>query len=97
MRKRGFSVVEVVSYCHTTFGRANDMKSPIKMMRQLKENSITVSAAQRLGEELPADKIVRGVFHDEEKPEYTELYDQVIERAHGPLPPRRRNVRRGWF
>ena len=97
MRKRGFSVVEVVSYCHTTFGRANDMKSPIKMMRALKENSLTVRAAERLGEDLPSDKIVRGVFHDEEKPEYTELYDQVIEKASGPLPPRRRSVRRGWF
>jgi 2-oxoglutarate ferredoxin oxidoreductase subunit beta len=97
MRKRGFSVVEVVSYCHTTFGRANDMKSPIKMMRALKENSLTVGAAERLGEDLPADKIVRGVFHDEDKPEFTELYDQVIERASGPLPPRRRSVRRGWF
>jgi 2-oxoglutarate ferredoxin oxidoreductase subunit beta len=97
MRKRGFSVVEVVSYCHTTFGRANDMKSPIKMMRALKENSLTVGAAERLGEDLPADKIVRGVFHDEDKPEFTELYDQVIERASGPLPPRRRTVRRGWF
>jgi 2-oxoglutarate ferredoxin oxidoreductase subunit beta len=97
MRKRGFSVVEVVSYCHTTFGRANDMKSPIKMMRALKENSLTVGAAERLGEDLPADKIVRGVFHDEDKPEFTELYDQVIEKASGPLPPRRRSVRRGWF
>jgi 2-oxoglutarate ferredoxin oxidoreductase subunit beta len=97
MRKRGFSVVEVVSYCHTTFGRANDMKSPIKMMRALKENSLTVRAAEKLGEDLPADKIVRGVFHDDDKPEFTELYDQVIDRASGPLPPRRRSVRRGWF
>jgi hypothetical protein len=36
------------------------------------------------------------VFHDEDKPEFTELYDQVIEQAHGPLPPRKRKVRRGW-
>jgi 2-oxoglutarate ferredoxin oxidoreductase subunit beta len=73
------------------------MKSPIKMMRALKENSLTVRAAERLGEDLPSDKIVRGVFHDDDKPEFTELYDQVIERASGPLPPRRRSVRRGWF
>ncbi len=97
MRKRGFAVVEAVSYCHTTFGRANDMKSPIKMMRVLKETSITVQAARKLGNELPDDKIVRGVCHDEEKPEFTELYDQIIERAHGSPPPRRRKVRRGWM
>ena len=97
MRNKGFSVVEVVSYCHTTFGRVNNMKSPIQMMRQLKENSITVQAAEKLGDDLLEDKIVRGVFRDEEKPEFTELYDQVIEQAHGPLPPRKRTVRRGWF
>ena len=97
MRKQGFSLVEVVSYCHTTFGRANRLKSAVQMMQLLKDNSVTVQAAEKLGDEMPQDRIVRGVFHDEEKPEFTELYDQVIERAHGPLSPRRRKVRRGWL
>jgi 2-oxoglutarate ferredoxin oxidoreductase subunit beta len=96
VRKRGFSMVEVVSYCHTTFGRANNLKTPVENMRLLKENSISVRAAQKLGEDAEPGSIVRGVLQDEEKPEYTDLYDQVVERAHGPLPPRRRNVRRGW-
>jgi 2-oxoglutarate ferredoxin oxidoreductase subunit beta len=96
MRKQGFSAVEVVSYCHTTYGRVNKMKSPIQMMHWLKDSSITLQAAKKLGEELPDDRVVRGVFRDEEKPEFTELYDQVIEQAHGPLPPRKRKVRRGW-
>lgn len=97
IRKKGFSVVEVVSYCHTTFGRANNMKSPVQMMRMLKDNSITVRAAEQLDEEVNGGKIVRGVFRDEEKPEFTELYDRVIEQAHGPLSPRKRKVRRGWI
>ncbi len=96
MRKRGFSVVEAVSYCHTTFGRANNLKSAVDMMRLLKENSVSVTAAEKLGDELPKDQIVRGVLHDEEKPEFTELYDQLIEQAHGSPPPRKRRVRRGW-
>ena len=95
VRKNGFALVEAVSYCHTTFGRANNMKSPIDMMRQLKDNSITVQAAKKL-EEPPVDRIVRGVFCDVDKPEFTDLYDQVIEQAHGSLPPRKRKVRRGW-
>ena len=97
MRKQGFALVEAVSYCHTTFGRANNLKSPIAMMNLKKENSITISAADKLGDELPADKIVRGVFHDEEKPEFTELYDAIIEQAHGPVATRKRKVRRGWI
>jgi 2-oxoglutarate ferredoxin oxidoreductase subunit beta len=97
MRKQGFSVVEAVSYCHTTFGRANSMKSPVQMMRLLKDNSTTIRGAEKLGEEADGSKIVRGVFRDEEKPEFTELYDRVIEQAHGPLSPRKRKVRRGWI
>ena len=97
MRKQGFSVVEVVSYCHTTFGRANNIKSPVQMMRLLKENSVTLRGADKLDDEPGESKIVRGVLRDEEKPEFTELYDQLIERAHGPLSPRKRKVRRGWI
>jgi 2-oxoglutarate ferredoxin oxidoreductase subunit beta len=96
VRKEGFALVEVASYCHTTFGRANNIKSPIEMMRRLKDNSLTRSAAEKLGDELDPDRIVRGVFRDDERPEYTELYDRVIEQAHGSLPPRKRKVRRGW-
>lgn len=94
--KRGFSLVEVMSYCHTTFGRANKMGSPIQMMRQLKENTITVGAAERQ-EEGTVGKIVRGVFRDEDKPEFTELYDQMTQEAHGTPPPRKRLVRKGWI
>jgi len=96
VRKEGFALVEVVSYCHTTFGRANNIKSPIAMMRQLKDNSISRQAADKLGDDLEPEQIVRGVFRDDDRAEYTQLYDQVIERAHGSLPPRKRKVRRGW-
>ena len=94
--KKGFAVVEAVSYCHTTFGRANDLKSPIAMMQALKERGVTQRAAEKLEGDDLGDKIVRGVFRDADLAEYTELYDQVIERAHGSPPLRKRKVRRGW-
>ena len=96
MRKRGFAVIEAVSYCHTTFGRLNDLKSPVQMMRHLKDQSITIQAAEKVGDELPKESIVRGVFHNEDKPEFTELYEQLIEETDGSPPPRKRKVRRGW-
>lgn len=81
IRKNGFSLVEAVSYCHTTFGRINKLGTAVEMMRQLKDNSITRAAADKLGPEERARKIVRGVLCDADKPEYTALYDQVIQRA----------------
>jgi 2-oxoglutarate ferredoxin oxidoreductase subunit beta len=81
IRKDGFSLVEAVSYCHTTFGRMNKLGSPVDMMRQLKENSVTASAAEKLSPEEREGKIVRGVIHDVEKPEYTRLYEELIQRV----------------
>jgi len=79
--KDGFSVVEAVSYCHTTLGRINKWGAAPDMMRYLKENSVSQKQAEKLSEEERSWKIVRGVFADRDIPEYTQLYDQVIERA----------------
>jgi 2-oxoglutarate ferredoxin oxidoreductase subunit beta len=81
IRKSGFSLVEAVSYCHTTFGRINKLGTAVQMMRTLKDNSVTRAAADKLASEERSGKIVRGVFCDTDKPEYTALYEQVIERA----------------
>ena len=79
--KNGFSLVEAVSYCHTTFGRLNKLGSPGDMMRGLKENSVSITAAEKLSPEERATKIVRGVLWDVQKPSYLELYDKVLQRA----------------
>jgi 2-oxoglutarate/2-oxoacid ferredoxin oxidoreductase subunit beta len=81
IRKNGFSLVEAVSYCHTTYGRMNKLGSPVDMMRQLKEGSITLNVADKLTTEERQAKIVRGVLHEVEKPEYTQLYEQLIQRV----------------
>jgi 2-oxoglutarate ferredoxin oxidoreductase subunit beta len=77
----GFAVVEAVSYCHTTIGRINRWGSAPDMMRALKERSVTLKRAEGMSEEEKQDKIVRGVFVDRDIPEYTRLYDQIIEQA----------------
>ena len=79
--KKGFSLVEVVSYCHTYYGRINHLGSAVQMMRMLKENSVTQSAANKLLPEERANKIVRGVLSDIDRPEFLALYDKVIQRA----------------
>ncbi|MCS7010024.1 MAG: 2-oxoacid:ferredoxin oxidoreductase subunit beta [Anaerolineales bacterium] len=79
--KDGFSVVEAVSYCHTTYGRLNRLGTAADMMRALKENSISKTAWDKLSEEEKAangHKIVRGVFHNIERLEYTKAYDKLI-------------------
>ncbi len=79
--REGFSLVEAMSYCHTTLGRLNRWGSASDMMRRLKEQSVTLKRAEKMNEEEKRGKIVRGVFAERDIPEYTRLYDQVIERA----------------
>lgn len=81
IRKNGFSMVEAVSYCPTTYGRMNKLGSTVDMMRQLKEDGITVNAAEKLTPAERERKIIRGVLHDTDKPEYTQMYDQLIQHA----------------
>jgi 2-oxoglutarate ferredoxin oxidoreductase subunit beta len=86
--KDGFSLVEAVSYCHTTYGRLNKLGTAADMMRQLKDNSISQSAYQALQPEakIANTKIVRGNFVNIDRPQYTQSYANLITNvqvAHG--------------
>jgi 2-oxoglutarate ferredoxin oxidoreductase subunit beta len=83
--KDSFSVVEAVSYCHTTFGKQNRLGRATDMMRHIKENAVTLRQAESMTEEELTGKIVRGVLANRDIPEYTQLYDQVIARAQAAL------------
>jgi 2-oxoglutarate ferredoxin oxidoreductase subunit beta len=80
----GFSLVEAVSYCHTTFGRINKLGTAANMMRALKDNSISKSAFDNLSDEERASntKLVRGVLHTKSRPEYTRVYDTLVDRIY---------------
>jgi 2-oxoglutarate ferredoxin oxidoreductase subunit beta len=99
IERKGFSLIEAVSYCHTTYGRINKMGTAVDMMRSLKENSISKVQADRLAPEERNGKIVRGVLYENDaKPEYLELYDQMVERAQAAqaAKPKRMLAAEAW-
>jgi len=80
--KDGFSLVEAISYCHTTFGRLNKMGSAAEMLGLIKENSIALTSFEKLTPEEKAanTKYVRGVLHNiDSRIEYTSSYQSLIE------------------
>jgi 2-oxoglutarate ferredoxin oxidoreductase subunit beta len=81
--KDGFSLVEAVSYCHTTFGRLNKLGTAADMLRSLKDNSVTRSAFEALApdEKAANTRIVRGKFCDIQRPPYTQVYSNLITRV----------------
>ncbi|WP_366922888.1 2-oxoacid:ferredoxin oxidoreductase subunit beta [Metallumcola ferriviriculae] len=80
-RNKGFSVVEAISQCPTSYGRKNKPGDPAEMIKLQKQQAVKVSAAARLTEEQMQGKFTIGVLHDTPAPEYTETYEQVIRRA----------------
>jgi 2-oxoglutarate ferredoxin oxidoreductase subunit beta len=79
--KRGFSVVEVISSCHTQFGRRNAMASPVIMLQWLRDHAVTLEKARSMTTEELEDKFTIGVLTDVEKPVYSEEYKKIRERA----------------
>jgi 2-oxoglutarate ferredoxin oxidoreductase subunit beta len=79
--KKGFSVVEVLSPCPTNFGRANRLGDSVKMMEHLRDSTITLAQMNKLPPDKTEGKIARGIFVDSEAREYTELYQELCERA----------------
>lgn len=81
IRKKGFSVVEVMSNCHIQYGRRNRMGDPVAMLNWFKENAVGVDRAGAMTKEELRGRFTIGVLADEEKPVYTELYGKIRERA----------------
>lgn len=78
--KKGFSVVEAMSNCHTQYGRLNREGTAVRMIQAFKNVAVPVSTAAKLSPEKLEGKIVIGVLHDIERPEYIEHYQKIIDR-----------------
>ncbi len=78
---KGFSVVEIMDSCPTTYGRKNKFKSVIEMMNHLKEIAVPVAAVDKMPPEKLQGKVLTGVLHREDKPEYVEEYRRLVERV----------------
>ena len=77
---KGFSFVEGISQCPTYYGRRNNLKTSIEMMKWQKEIAVKKKAAQKLSSEELESKIVIGELHkDTERPEYTAEYKKILE------------------
>jgi 2-oxoglutarate ferredoxin oxidoreductase subunit beta len=91
IKKRGFSLIEAMTTCPTTYGRRNKQSDPIAMYEDLKKRGVTQRKLEKLSDEDREDAIVTGVFVDEELPEFTDRYGQLVDQVGGPARPRRRD------
>ena len=81
--KEGFSVVEVISHCHTQYGRQNRLGTAVEMMEWQRDNAVPVEKAATMKPEELQNKIVIGILVNKELPVYQNEYDKIRERAKG--------------
>jgi 2-oxoglutarate ferredoxin oxidoreductase subunit beta len=75
---KGFSVVEVLSQCPTYFGRKNKAGDAVDMIAYFKKNTTPIGSKAKQENQ---DLLERGIFVQEEKPEYCSLYEKVVQKA----------------
>lgn len=79
IQHKGTSVVDIIDACPTYFGRMNKYKSATHMMEEMeKDGTVSVKQVDKLPPEKVRGKLLRGVLHKVERPEYCDLYEQEI-------------------
>ena len=79
LEHKGFSVIEVISNCHTSFGKINRLGGHIEMLKNMRDKSVMVGPDFDAGQAKAAGKeYVLGVLHEtQEVPELCELYQAI--------------------
>ncbi|MFH1118078.1 MAG: 2-oxoacid:ferredoxin oxidoreductase subunit beta [Pseudomonadota bacterium] len=81
IEKSGFSLVEVLSPCHTNFGRHNQLGSQVEMMKAYKKQGVPVKRWEAMPEEERLGRIPLGVLVNREMPAFLDSYAEVCRRA----------------
>ncbi|HUT55140.1 MAG TPA: thiamine pyrophosphate-dependent enzyme [bacterium] len=86
-KKRGFSFIEVLAPCPTSFGRRNKMRNPLDMVRFYHERSVIRNNINPREAVLDFSKnIVVGEFVDIERPTWLDNYQLINRRELGEWP-----------
>jgi 2-oxoglutarate ferredoxin oxidoreductase subunit beta len=62
LQTKGFSLVDIMTPCPTTFGKRNQPRNPVDMMRWLQEKSLPLNKAESSTHEKSMDYILTGEY-----------------------------------
>jgi 2-oxoglutarate ferredoxin oxidoreductase subunit beta len=78
--KRGFAVIDVVSNCHTYYGRFNREGDAVAMLEWMKKHAMPIQAAVKLPPEKMEGKFITGVIHETDASEFCDEYLKLVNR-----------------
>ena len=70
----------MASICPTYYGRKNKKGDAVEMMKWQRDNAITQEQASRMSWEERRGKLVIGLLHQVQYPEFTYEYEALIQR-----------------
>lgn len=79
IQHKGVSVVEIVSTCPVIYGKLNKKGTPADMLRWLKDNSMSMTEAEKASPEKKEGKIIRGILKQETPAEYCDKYQKLCD------------------
>jgi len=80
IKHKGYALIEIFENCNTYYGRPNKI-SLLELLEWEKNNTVNVKAAEKMTPEQLQGKIITGVLHQADRPEYAALYDEHIARV----------------
>ena len=81
IQHKGFSFVDCYSVCPTYYGRKNKKGDAVQMLTWQKDHGVPVAAYEKMSDEQREGKYAYGVLTEYDYPEYTDLYQQIIDKA----------------
>jgi len=80
IKNKGFSLIEAMSTCPTSYGRRNKLGNAAQMLEMLKNTAVNTKVAKKLPPEKLEGKFLIGELYNQSAPEYTAEYDKLIEK-----------------
>jgi 2-oxoglutarate ferredoxin oxidoreductase subunit beta len=82
LQHKGFAVIEVMTNCHTQFGRRNEHPDPAELVHYITSRAVTTANFEKLTPEEREGKFTIGLLHKvADRPEYVETYQGLQQRA----------------
>ena len=95
IQKKGFSFVEILTACPTSFGRRNRMRDPLDLIKFYHERSVIKNDIDPKDASLDFNKnLVVGKFVDIERPTFLDNYQLINRRELGDWPQSEQKVPR---
>ena len=77
LEKPGFNLVEILTPCHTQYGRKNKFKTVVDMYQWYKKNTVKVDRFEKMTTEEKAKFTPIGVFRDDMRPGLEVRYEEL--------------------